>query len=54
MEMKVAGGAYWYWRFPSPCGEEVMKYFDQATGGDRFCRLFPSPCGEEVMKSFSL
>ena len=39
-------------RFPSPCGEEVMK--SSAIGfliNGVF--LFPSPCGEEVMKLFT-
>jgi len=37
--------------FPSPCGEEVMKFYrlEQSNDGSPEAR-FPSPCGEEVMK----
>jgi len=36
--------------FPSPCGEEVMKYsLDRIDNNGSY--WFPSPCGEEVMKS---
>jgi len=34
--------------FPSPCGEEVMKYLHAIAAPKSF--KFPSPCGEEVMK----
>ena len=36
-------------KFPSPCGEEVMKdkEFNDVI---EFVVTFPSPCGEEVMK----
>ena len=36
-------------RFPSPCGEEVMKYHWFIANAFN-PTLFPSPCGEEVMK----
>ena len=35
--------------FPSPCGEEVMKF--ETIADKESDEGFPSPCGEEVMKS---
>jgi len=35
--------------FPSPCGEEVMKY-EKLKQLNVEWLTFPSPCGEEVMK----
>ena len=36
-------------KFPSPCGEEVLKA-EQPPSPDEVTKMFPSPCGEEVLK----